>query len=183
MRSVLTLAALAMLCSDPASAQTAVMSPGLGATSPLGTLGSNGSSGTGGISTTVPLAATEVAPGGLSPAPASTCNSTGASTAMGNRGSTSTFDGGGMSSISSCISNSTSTTTASASDVANSAASLVGGTIPLDAVETAGAGLSPMVPVPAPSLSTISGATALGTNTPCMGSVTSGSDVTTMAGC
>ncbi len=71
----------------------------MGATSPLGVFGSGGSSGTG-----IPFAATEINPGGLSPAPNPNCSmrpsNSPAMSASGTTGVTtgaaSTFDGDGL---------------------------------------------------------------------------------------
>ena len=99
MRHFLTTLAALLLGCGAAFAQMAppiVGAPAMGATSPLGVLGATSSVGPVGI----PMGATELAPGGLSPAPldptASTdpCFSAGVSSTT--TGSTSTFDGSGM---------------------------------------------------------------------------------------
>jgi hypothetical protein len=164
-----TLAALLLGC-GAAFAQMApaiVGAPAMGATSPLGVLGATSSVGPVGI----PMGATELAPGGLSPAPldptASTdpCFSAGVSSTT--TGSTSTFDGSGMNPgttqglasyglssgpmglSGSCgpgISAGTASGTASTSILGGaSAGALSGGGIPLGATELNNAGVSPML--------------------------------------
>src|ERR1700739_4850662 len=59
-----------------AQAQSVMTSPGMGATSPLGVPGSSAPSGSN-SPTGIPLGATEIDPGGLSPAPLSNCNASG----------------------------------------------------------------------------------------------------------
>src|SRR4051795_2372584 len=98
-RMFLTIAALLLSC-EAVPAQNAVVRSALGATSPLSGLGSP----TSGAPTGIPLGATEIDPGGLSPLP---CSSAGTSSpgAAGSQMTLSTtvsagsaFDGGGMSS-------------------------------------------------------------------------------------
>ena len=165
-------------------AQSTTAMPGIGATSPLGVLGST-ASGTG-----IPLGATEIDPGGLSPAPSNTMNSAsvcttlattgGSSSAMGSgmsEGSGSSFDGGGLSGTASgvtstggCPNATTPSNFGTASPQSTSGAGtssigrpqLRGGTIPLGAFELGNAGVSPMIGVPAPNSLT----------TPCAGSTT-----------
>ena len=110
----LIVAAILVGC-GAARAQSAMTSAGIGATSPLGVLGSSASSGSN-SATGIPLGATEIDPGGLSPAPVSNCNTSVSSSAgmslgtagssgpgmasmsgtSSNTGMTSTFDGGGF---------------------------------------------------------------------------------------
>jgi hypothetical protein len=163
-----TLAALLLGC-GAAFAQMApaiVGAPAMGATSPLGILGATSSVGPVGI----PMGATELAPGGLSPAPldptASTdpCFSAGVSSTT--TGSTSTFDGSGMNPgttqglasfglssgpmglSGSCgpgTSAGTASGTASTSILGGATTgALPGGGIPLGATELNNAGVSPM---------------------------------------
>src|SRR5947209_7558393 len=102
----LALAIAAMLLNSAAAqAQTAPMTPALGATSPLSGMGSA----TSGSPTGIPLGATEINPGGLSPGPCSSMASVpspigssqspmaGSSQTMPVPASAgSSFDGGGM---------------------------------------------------------------------------------------
>src|SRR5437763_6460744 len=123
-------------------AQSATTTSGLGATSPLGMLGSSGATGSG---TGIPLGATEIDPGGLSPV-SSSCNS--GMTSMS--GTSSIFDGGGSnstgsaSSTSSCTSSNNVTSAGTASPLSmpgtSSGLTLNGRTIPLGATEIGSAG-------------------------------------------
>jgi hypothetical protein len=167
-----TLAALLMGCGAAFAQMTPPIfgAPAMGATSPLGVPGATSAVGAVGI----PMGATELAPGGLSPAPldptASTdpCFSAGVSSAT--TGSSSTFDGAGMSTgtsqgmasfglssgpmglSGSCgpgISAGTASGTASTSSLGGATAGTVsGGAIPLGAIELNNAGVSPMVTSP-----------------------------------
>src|SRR4051794_8269321 len=90
-RMLLTIAALLLSC-EAVPAQNAVVRSALGATSPLSGLGSP----TSGAPTGIPLGATEIDPGGLSPLPCSSLagsSQSGASQSGGAAGTT--FDGGG----------------------------------------------------------------------------------------
>jgi hypothetical protein len=187
--SVVTL--MILLGCGAAAAQSAPTLPGMGATSPLGMLGSNPAGGTG-----VPLGATEIDPGGLSPAtscvPADpsilgTSTTSGISTMSGVSGTTSTtsgstFDGGGFAGAGALASNCTSvtpnmpnvTTTGIASPLSGSSSNLAGGTIPLGATTLDSGGLSPLVAVPQPVMPTPG-------STTCAGSMIIGSDPTTMS--
>src|SRR5262245_53405601 len=106
MRRTCAMIIMVLLSCGAAQAQSATTQSGMGATSPLGILGSSASSGTG-----VPLGATEIDPGGLSPATScvptdpsvlgNTSTTTGTSTTSGLSGTSSatsgsTFDGGGI---------------------------------------------------------------------------------------
>ena len=173
MRHFLTTLAALLLGCGAAFAQMAppiVGAPAMGATSPLGVLGATSSVGPVGI----PMGATELAPGGLSPAPldptANTdpCFSAGVSSTT--TGSTSTFDGSGMSPgttqglasfglssgpmglSGSCgpgTSAGTASGTASTSILGGATAgALPGGGIPLGATELNNAGVSPMFTPP-----------------------------------
>lgn len=178
--SVVTL--MILLGCGPALAQTATTMPSVGVTSPLGILGSNAMSGTG-----VPLGATEIDPGGLSPS--TSCVATdpsilGSSTTSSTSGissttSGSTFDGGGFAGTSNCTSVTPNTpnvtTTGIASPLSGLSTNLAGGTIPLGATSLDGGGLSPLVAVPQPVMPTP------GTTTGCTGSTIIGSDPTTMS--
>src|SRR5215216_4783901 len=104
-RLFVTVAAMLVSC-GVAHAQSTTTMPAIGATSPLGVPGSTSA----GSPTGIPLGATELDPGGLSPAPigstatGSNCVGTGSSfpgmaapggTGSGTAGMSSTFDGGG----------------------------------------------------------------------------------------
>jgi hypothetical protein len=142
----------------------------VGTTSPLGIPGSNGSGGTG-----IPLGATEIDPGGLSPSVAGNCGAGGSYAGMfgtasqglsgaadsamsgmsasGVTGAASTFDGGGLagvgSAISTCSPSAGVSSTGAASPLSTSAANsmfrLDGGAVPLGATEIGSAGVSPMI--------------------------------------
>ena len=183
MRRACVMMVIVLLGCGAAQAQSAITTPGVGATSPLGILGSSSSSGTGG--TGVPLGATEIDPGGLSPAAG--CSPTGTSmfgtsttsvmsattsgpSAMASAASTnpgSTFDGGGLagtgSATSSCTSGAPNVMSSGiASPLSGPSSNLTGGTIPLGATELDGGGLSPMITVPAPTLPTPGATTCAG---------------------
>jgi S-DNA-T family DNA segregation ATPase FtsK/SpoIIIE len=188
MRRACAMTVMVLLGCGVAAAQTAPTMPSIGATSPLGTLGSSPASGTG-----VPFGATEIDPGGLSPATScvaadpsilgsSTTSSSSTMSGISGTGSTtsgSTFDGGGFASASNCSSvtpnTSNVTTTGIASPLSGSSTNLAGGTIPLGATSLDGGGLSPLVAVPQPVMPTP------GTTTGCTGSTIIGSDPTTMS--
>ena len=139
-----------LLGSDAAHAQSAMTTPGLGATSPLGMLGSSTSGGSN-SPTGIPLGATEIDPGGLSPAPVSNCNTSGSVAGA-------VFDGGGSGSTmaSACASTSASAASATSTGTAfplssvgtNSNFTLNGGTIPLGSTEIDSAGVSPLITNP-----------------------------------
>jgi hypothetical protein len=180
----LTVAAILFGC-GAAQAQSVMISPGMGATSPLGVPGSSAPSGSN-SPTGIPLGATEIDPGGLSPAPLSNCNASGfaansgmssgmtGSSASG-LGSTptmgSTFDGGGFGSTttSACASPGASVNTATSTGTTsplstmgtNSNFTLNGGAIPLGSTEINSGGVSPLIIVPmsSGSLPSCAGAT------------------------
>lgn len=146
-------------------------SPGIAATSPLGVPGSSVPSGSN-SPTGIPLGATEIDPGGLSPAPLSNCIASGSAAYSGmssgltgspasGLGSTSTmgstFDGGGFGSTNlvcaspgGSINTATSTGTASPLSTmgTNSNFTLNGGAIPLGSTEIDSGGVSPLITVP-----------------------------------
>jgi hypothetical protein len=186
-----------------ALAQTAPL-PGMGVTSPLGSMNFNTPSGPAGI----PLGATELGNGGTSPLPGVTpCTLggiSGAGTGMGTSTSTGAFDGGGSSGGISGMGTSTSTgafdggissmgtgtTSCATSGIAaapampNTPATGLQGTvgnttIPLGSVEVPNAGVSPLIGVPAPTIGTT------GTiGTPCGSSMTGSTPLsTTPFGC
>jgi len=72
MRRLVAIAAVILMGCGAGHAQTSMSTPAMGATSPLGTLGPSGSSGTG-----IPLGATEIDPGGVSPTVTVNCNASG----------------------------------------------------------------------------------------------------------
>jgi hypothetical protein len=136
-RMLLTIAALLLSC-EAVPAQNAVS--GLG-------------SPTSGAPTGIPLGATEIDPGGLSPLP---CSSLAGSSQSGAAAGT-TFDGGGM--FSSGCNAAPAATVSSTGNVsplftpgATSGSLLSGGSIPFGATEIDNGGVSPMITVPSPSL-------------------------------
>jgi hypothetical protein len=185
--SVVTL--MILLGCGAAAAQSAPALSGMGATSPLGIPGSSAANGTG-----VPLGATEIDPGGLSPATScvpsdpsilgntSTTSGISGTSSTASTTSGSTFDGGGVANAGSLASNCTSvtpntpnvTTTGIASPLSGSSSNLAGGTIPLGATALDSGGLSPMIAVPQPVMPTPG-------STTCPGSLGIGSDPTTMS--
>ena len=152
MRVLPIITAVVLFGSTAAHAQSSMTTPGMGATSPLGILGPSMSTGSN-SGTGIPLGATEIDPGGLSPAPVSNCSMTGSGmTSMPI--TSSSFDGGGLGSTaaSTCASTSgatSSTGTASLSTMeTNSSFTLNGGTIPLGSTEINSTGVSPLITVP-----------------------------------
>lgn len=186
------LAAMMMFGCGAANAQSPMTSGGIGATSPLGVPGSSVPSGSN-SPTGIPLGATEIDPGGLSPAPLSNCNASvsansGMSSGMtgssaSGMGSTpsmgSTFDGGGFNSTGSAApaSGCTSTTNTSPTGTGPSVSTpgtssnfiLNGGTIPLGSTEIDSGGVSPLITVP----------TTNGSMPSCAGATTSSSGAVT----
>jgi hypothetical protein len=157
---VITAAILTVAMSCGSSHAQSSMSPSaMGATSPLGMLGSGGSSGTG-----IPFGATEINPGGLSPAPNPNCGIRASSSggyAMSASGTTGTitgaasiFDGGGIAangsamSVAGCASlqppSSNGTASPLTTAVTGSQFRLDGGAIPLGSTELDSGGVSPM---------------------------------------
>jgi hypothetical protein len=191
MRFLPIAAAMLLLGGAPAMSQVAPIgpagSPGMGTTSPLGGTGSVGQLG-------IPLGSTELDPGGLSPPPlgsmtgTSLCGTNGMSVTAtgtpgmggsGTAGSGSTFDGGGTSGVSGpCgsvpLGGTVSGTQSPSAFSGTTAGSTLGiGTIPLGATELGSAGISPMVPVPAPTLAPTlnpSASPTLNSSSPCVGS-------------
>jgi len=173
MRRFLLITSVILIGCGAGHAQSLMGTSALGATSPLSTPGSTASSATG-----IPLGATEIDPGGLSPTVSSNCGGSASysgmfGTSTGTTGSapgtSSTFDGGGLTSTSSCTSSGVAVSSGTASPLSspgsNSGFTLNGGTIPLGATEMDSGGISPM-PFPMP-----------GSATPCVGSLAS------MTGC
>lgn len=187
-RILLTIAALLLSC-EAVPAQNAVVRSALGATSPLSGLGSP----TSGAPTGIPLGATEIDPGGLSPLPCSSAafSSLAGSSQSGAAAGT-TFDGGGM--FSSGCNAAPAATVSSTGNVsplftpgATSGSLLSGGSIPLGATEIDNGGVSPMITVPSPSLTSQMTVQSLGVTSmttvptvssaspsPCTGSTPSG---------
>lgn len=187
-RMLLTIAALLLSC-EAVPAQNAVVRSALGATSPLSGLGSP----TSGAPTGIPLGATEIDPGGLSPLPCSSAafSSLAGSSQSGAAAGT-TFDGGGM--FSSGCNAAPAATVSSTGNVsplftpgATSGSLLSGGSIPLGATEIDNGGVSPMITVPSPSLTSQMTVQSLGVTSmttvptvssaspsPCTGSTPSG---------
>src|SRR3954451_8846817 len=194
-RLLLTIAAMLLSC-GAGQAQTAANRSALGATSPLSGLGSP----TSGAPTGIPLGATEINPGGLSPLP---CSSAGTSLpgAAGSQTSLSTtasagspFDGGGMSSGGCALGPSATVSSAGTASPlftpgATGGSSLAGGAIPLGATEIDSAGVSPLITVPSPSVTSITVPSpsvistitvpTLGSSSPapCTGSTTMGNSI------
>ena len=151
------MAAALLVGGAPAYAQGTTSAPPIGATSPLGSLGSAFPT----LQSGIPLGATEIDPGGLSPLPCAATGTLSSPTA----GTGSTFDGGG--SIGTATGMLTAGPCGSASGPPASAGiasplstpgrgpgfALNGGTIPLGATEIGGPGLSPIITVPGPTLS------------------------------
>jgi len=139
-----------------AAAQSPPSTSGMGTTSPLGVPGTSGASGTG-----IPLGATEIDPGGLSPMPGSNCSPA--------AGSSGTFDGGGLTTGSGtgCAPGSSQASSAGAASPqsGNTSPTLIGGGIPLGATETGTSGLSPLIATPAPTVSTPGVGTPLSSTT------------------
>jgi hypothetical protein len=154
------------LAHDPALAQMVDTVPAIGATSPFGM-----TAGTPVPPTGDGLGATELPSAGLSPAPTMSIGITGsgvacpapAGSSAGMSGTSTTFDGGGMTSSSgipasgTCDTSSTGGTTMSSAMSTASPGGAFRAGIPLGSVETGGGGLSPlptsMAPNPMPLLS------------------------------
>src|SRR5690242_10609365 len=140
MRRLLVITTALLISCGAGHAQNAMSTPAIGPTSPLGSLASSGSMGTG-----LPLGATEVDPGGLSPATGTNCSASGGASGLSGTsgaGTTSTFDGGGLSgpstiSASGCTSSQVLSSGSTASPLSNpsgnSSLTLDGGAIPLGA--------------------------------------------------
>ena len=163
MQKVCAIVAAILFSCGAIQAQGVTGTPGMGGSSPLGIPGSTGSyAGTG-----IPLGATEINPGGLSPAPSANCSSTNSGSSVSDTNST--FDGGGYSpagsvaSTSNCASptvSSTGTASPLSTSGSNSGLSQAGSTIPLGATEIDSGGVSPLITVSPPT----------STTTPCVGS-------------
>jgi hypothetical protein len=158
--------ALVVLGCAAAHAQSGISPSALPGTSPFGTLGSDiaGGLSAGGI----PPGATEIDPGGLSPAAGSTCGATGTGISGSMVTSGTTFDGGGVAGVGSGSTDACTASSAasggSPSSLAvpvagGSAFSLNGGDIPLGSTEMDEGGLSGILSVPAPSITSCEAAT------------------------
>lgn len=164
MRRALTIVGAALLFAIRCDAGFAQVSttPGMGATSPLGSLLSNAPSQANAIPLGgIPLGATELNSGGLSPTVGTApCSST-APTSPGTSGSSSNFDGGGSMSYATI-----STSCASGSSAPGAAASPAAGSpitgltpgsagagVPLGSTELGTPGESPAMLLPVPSIS------------------------------
>ena len=130
--AILTLsgAAHAQVPGAPSAGNTSAM----GTTSPLGVPGPTSSATPAGI----PLNATEIDPGGLSPLPSTACTTTPAGT----------FDGGGLTSCTTAAAQLSTSGTASPLATPGSDPAQTGATIPLNAIEITNAGVSPLITVP-----------------------------------
>ena len=156
MRYLVTLAAAACLIGcGPCFAQVAP-TPGMGATSPLGTMDFNAASQPSGI----PLGATELNTGGLSPTAGTNPCSGSTTSATGLAGSMSTFDGGGAMPGSTSATSTTCSATASGSAIGSTSmitgstpGSMSSGTIPLGSTELGTPGESPTTLLPVPGVS------------------------------
>jgi hypothetical protein len=200
MRVLPLVAAVVLFGCTVAHAQTVMTPSGLGPTSPLGIPGSSAANGSN-SGTGISLGATEIDPGGLSPAPVSNCDTNGlsgtSSAIAGSSGSgmssmpvtSSVFDGGGFASTmaSACSSIAGATSTAAVPPLsamgANSTFTLNGGTIPLGSTEINSAGISPLITVPMSNGSTsfCAGSTAVGSSV-AMSSTSAGTSVN-QSGC
>jgi hypothetical protein len=161
----LSAAAVALLLSCGAAAaqtmSTSPVAPALGAVSPLGipgaSYGTGASTGMSGPSAGIGLGATEINPGGISPAVSPSCISGSSSSGMAS-GSSSSFDGGGLSGIGSsgmttgCVSTAVGSATGTALPPSSVGSSALSGTIPLGSTELTNAGVSPLIGVPAPNV-------------------------------
>jgi hypothetical protein len=141
MRRILATLAAILTLSGAAHAQVPGNSPAMGATSPLGMPGA----GTAPVTSGIPLGATEINPGGLSPMPdalaGTACPSNSTTTSSG------TFDGGGLTGCTAAsqpsLSGTASPLAAPGSDPAQN-----GATIPLNATEITNGGISPPIVAP-----------------------------------
>ena len=174
----LSVAAVALLLNCGAAAaqtmSTTPAAPAMGVVSPLGIPGASGATGSFGIggstgmsgsSAGIGLGATEIDPGGVSPAVSPTCNSgassygmTGSSSYGMASSSSSSFDGGGLSGVGSagmtsgCASTAVgSAATGTAMPPSSAGPSALSGTIPLGSTELNNAGVSPLIGVAPPT--------------------------------
>jgi len=155
--AVLPVALLLSTASGAEDAARAQASPGMGATSPLSqgaTLSPSQSA--------IPLGATEINPGGLSPSPCPGTSIPGTSAARGIAGQIGVFDGGGLD-VDASASSACGAITLGGPAAANLAAPpggfagggtmTIGGPIPLGATELSSTGLSATITVPVPTVS------------------------------
>lgn len=169
MRRLSAVAVALVLSCGAAAAQTmstTPTAPAMGNVSPLGIPGAGGAIGISGASSAagpsgIGLGATELNPGGLSPAISPGCTSGISSPGM--TGTSSTFDGGGISGTAS-VGCATTAAGAVASGTELSPPSFAGSgssnAIPLGSTELNNVGVSPMIGVPGPATTT-GGATGL----------------------
>jgi len=143
MRLILPTLAAILTFSGAAHAQNLGNPSAMGATSPLGVPDATSTPATPGI----PLGATEINPGGLSPMPLTAC-----ATMTGG-----TFDGGGLTGCTATIFQPSALGSAPPLPTPGSAPTLSGANIPLGATQTTNAGLSPPITVPGTVPSTIVG--------------------------
>lgn len=165
-RALIVVTLTALLGSSPASAQVGGignLTPGIGATSPLGGAPSSPISPIG-----IPLGATELSSPGLSPVPLGAGSS---STCSATTGTISIYDGGGMTVGSGAGSTSMSGTCGAGANTgapppptqwSASPGGVARPGIPLGSFELGSAGVSPMVVIPAPSVQP-----TFGSSTPC----------------
>ena len=153
MRRLMWMTAVIVLSAGAADAQSTTTPPAIGPTSPLGTLGSSTATASNG--TGIPLGATEIDPGGLSPAVSPNCSMSGSGASMS--GTKSTFDGGGTTTAGSeaCSTSQDPPASGIASSLSApgrtaGSSSAMGGAIPLDSTEIDSGGVSPMITVPLP---------------------------------
>ena len=171
MRRAFMVALALSLGSGPIYAQNAMGVPAMGATSPLGIVGA-GSSGASAPSITIgiPLGATELDPGGLSPAISPDCGTSAASASVNSSGVSSAFDGGGVAGSAGVSSTCTvgaqavsPTGSGSSPDaLTGSAYAPAGSTIPFGATEINAPGTSPLITVSPPNSLQCVGSTVVG---------------------
>jgi hypothetical protein len=149
MQHVLALVAIIWLVGGTTSFAQVSGAAGMGPTSPLGTVASNSAS----QSNSIPLAATELNPRGLSPLPCAAAAQT------GNQTPRSTFDGGGgvsNSMVQTACGSSASFGLGAAPPIAGSGSTTglsSNQNIPLDSTELATPGESPVLTLPEPAAS------------------------------
>jgi hypothetical protein len=187
-RLLLALAAVVFAC-GLAQAQSALTPPGMGATSPLGAPGAPLVGPVG-----IPLGATEINPGGLSPLPDATGSNCPAGGPFDGGGSSAavgilmsgTSAGGNCASMSSAMPSSGGIASPLFTPGTTAGSSPNGGTIPLGATEIGGGGVSQLGTVPIPGVqaftlpapvvgpATSTSASSATTTTPCAGSAAMG---------
>jgi hypothetical protein len=136
MRLILPTLAAILTLSGAAHAQSLGTPSAMNATSPLGVPGATSTTVSTPTASGIPLGATEINPGGLSPMPFAACPTP----------SSGTFDGGGLTSCTATVVQ-PSMSGGAPLPAAGSAPTLSGANIPLSATETTNLGLSPPVTV------------------------------------